>query len=301
VSGQRRTAPTGRTGSRRGPAGAERVPAVVAGRRPSLEAVRAGLALEVLVVEEARSTTGLRELVEAAAAAAVPVRRVTRDALGSLVSETAHQGVVARVRMPPELSESDLASRRWAEDAVVVVLDGVTDPRNVGAVARTAEAAGAAALVVRRHRSGGRSISALKASAGALLHLPVASVPNITRALDRLKAEAFWVVGLDARGTRAVEQASPPDGRVALVLGSEGEGLSRLVRESCDELLRISMRGRVASLNVSVAAGVGLFAYAVRGKEAGGGDRSRSEVTASRGSRHSSPQTTLAKSRRRHA
>jgi 23S rRNA (guanosine2251-2'-O)-methyltransferase len=274
---------------------------VVAGRRPALEAVRAGLALEVLVVEEARSTTALRELVEAAAVAGVPVRRVTRDRLESLVPDTAHQGVVARVRMPPELSESDLGSRPWSDDAVVVVLDGVTDPRNVGAVARTAEAAGAAALVVRHHRGGSRSVSALKASAGALLHLPVASVPNITRALDRLKGAGFWVVGLDARGTRAVERASPPDGRVALVLGSEGEGLSRLVRESCDELLRIPMRGRVASLNVSVAAGVSLFAYAIRRKEAGGKAESRSEVTASRGSPHSSPRTTLAKSRRGHA
>jgi 23S rRNA (guanosine2251-2'-O)-methyltransferase len=301
VSRQRGTGRAGRTGSRRGPPGAERDAAVVAGRRPALEAVRAGLALEVLLVEEARSTTALRELVEAAAVSGVPVRRVTRERLESLVSDTAHQGVVARVRMPPELSESDLGSRRWSEDAVVVVLDGVTDPRNIGAVARTAEAAAAAALVVRHHRGGGRSISALKASAGALLHLPVASVPNITRALDRLKEAGFWAVGLDARGTLAVEQASPPDGRVALVLGSEGEGLSRLVRESCDELLRIPMRGRVASLNVSVAAGVGLFAYALRGKEAGREDESRSEVTASRGSRHSSPQTTLAKSRRRHA
>jgi 23S rRNA (guanosine2251-2'-O)-methyltransferase len=248
------------------------VPVVVAGRRPSLEAVRAGTALEVLVAEEARPTPALRELVEAAGVAGVPVRRVATDALESLAPDTVHQGVVARVRMPPELSEADLVSRRWAEDAVVVILDGVTDPQNVGAVARTAEAAGGAALVIRRHRGGGRTISALKASAGALIHLPVASVPNITRAMDRLKEAGFWVVGLDAAAARTLDQASPPEGRVALVLGSEGEGLSRLVRESCDELLRIPMRGRVGSLNVSVAAGVGLFAYATRRKGPEGRD-----------------------------
>jgi 23S rRNA (guanosine2251-2'-O)-methyltransferase len=248
------------------------VPVVIAGRRPSLEAVRAGTALEVLVAEEARSTPALRELVEAAGVAGVPVRRVATDALESLAPDMVHQGALARVRMPPELSEGDLVSRRWAEDALVVILDGVTDPQNVGAVARTAEAAGGAALVVRRHRGGGKTISALKASAGALLHLPVASVPNITRAVDRLKEAGFWVVGLDAAATRTVDEASAPEGRVALVLGSEGEGLSRLVRESCDELLRIPMRGRVGSLNVSVAAGIALFAYAARGKGTGGGN-----------------------------
>jgi 23S rRNA (guanosine2251-2'-O)-methyltransferase len=223
--------------------------------------------VEVLVAEDARSTPPLRELAEAAGIAGVPVRRVPVDKVESLAPNAVHQGVAARVRLPPELFVSDLASRRWAHDAVVVVLDGVTDPRNVGAVARTAEVSGAAALVVRRHRGGGRSVSALKASAGALLHLPLASVPNLRQALEILKDAGFWVVGLDAEGTVDLGRASPPVGKVALVLGAEDEGLSRLVRESCDELLRIPMRGKVRSLNVSVAAGVALFAYTGRGKE----------------------------------
>lgn len=229
--------------------------------------------MEVLVAEDARSTPPLRELAEAAGVAGVPVRRVPVGEVESLARGAVHQGVATRVRLPPELSVSDLAARRWADDAVVVVLDGVTDSRNVGAVARTAEAWGAAALVVRRHRGGGRSVSALKASAGALLHLPLASVPNLRQALEILKDSGFWVVGLDAEAAEDLRRASPPEGKVALVLGAEDEGLSRLVRESCDELLRIPMRGKVGSLNVSVAAGVALFAYAGRGKEAPRSDK----------------------------
>ena len=226
------------------------------------------MALEVLVAAEARSTVGLRELAEAAGRAGVPVRTATGDTIDALADGARHQGVVARVRGPAELSEADLRRRSWGRDAVVVVLDGVTDPGNLGAVARTAEAAGAEALIVRRRRGAGASAAAIRASAGALVHLPVASVPNLARVLAALKDAGFWVVGLEERAPTPVADAVPSEGRIALVLGSEGEGLSRLVRSSCDELLRIPMRGRVRSLNVSVAAGVGLFAYAVRGKEA---------------------------------
>jgi 23S rRNA (guanosine2251-2'-O)-methyltransferase len=246
----------------------------VAGRRPVLEVVRAGAAREVLVAEEARSTPGLREAIEAAGAREVPVRRVPVDVLEARAEDVDHQGVMARVLPPPELTESDLFARRWPEDALVVVLDGVTDPRNLGAIARTAEAAGSSALVVRRRRGAGLTAAAMKASAGALVHLPVAAVANVARTVARLRDSGFWVVGLDERGSATVLGSKRPSGRLAVVLGDEGRGLSRLVREGCDELIRIPMRGRVASLNVSVAAGVALFAYARPGKdtgEAGGG------------------------------
>jgi 23S rRNA (guanosine2251-2'-O)-methyltransferase len=236
---------------------------VVPGRRPALEAVRAGAAREVLVSDEARSTAGLREVVEAAGVAGVPVRRVPSDAIDDLVGDDGHQGVLARVRPPVELSEGQLAAMRWDADALVVVLDGVTDPGNLGAVARTAEAAGAAALVVRRRRGAGVTAVSLRASAGALLHLPLAVVPNVPRILQRLQEHGFWVAGLDERGPSSVGESRPPPGRVAVVLGGEGAGLSRLARDRCDEVLRIPMRGRVPSLNVSVAAGVALFGYAL--------------------------------------
>lgn len=243
---------------------------MVPGRRPALEAVRAGAAREVLVSEEARSTAGLREVVEAAGVAGVPVRHVPPDAIDDIAGTDGHQGVVARVRPPIELTEGQLFAMRWEADALVVVLDGVTDPGNLGAVARTAEAAGASALVIRRPRGAGVTATALKSSAGALLHLPLAVVPNVPRVLQRLQEQGFWVAGLDERGPSSVAESRPPPGRVAVVLGGEGAGLSRLARDRCDELLRIPLRGRVASLNVSVAAGVALFGYARR-VEAGDG------------------------------
>ncbi len=241
---------------------------LVAGRRPVLEAVRAGIAEAVVVSRSARATEGLREVLGAAEAEGVPVTRVAPEEVEDLAPGTRHQGVVARIRRPPELDEAGLARLAWPEEALVLVLDGVTDPQNVGAAARAAEAAGAGALVVRRRRGAGVTPSALKASAGALLHLRVARVANVARALRRLKEAGFWVVGLDAEAERTIHDAEPPPGRLALVVGSEGEGLSRLVREACDDLLAIPLRGRVASLNVATAAAVGLFVFAARGRGA---------------------------------
>jgi 23S rRNA (guanosine2251-2'-O)-methyltransferase len=237
---------------------------VVVGRRPVLEAVRSGAAREVLVARGSRATPGLRELLRAAERAGVPVADVPEGRVADLAGETRHQGVAARLRGPRELAEGDLSHLEWPEDAVVLVLDGVTDPHNLGACARTAEAAGAAALVIRRRRGAALTTVALKSSAGALAHLPVARVPNLPRALVLLKDRGFWVVGLEGRAGRSVEESARPPGRLALVLGSEGSGLSRLVAQRCDELLAIPMRGRVESLNVSVAAGVALFGYALR-------------------------------------
>ena len=252
---------------RGGPASARRTQAVVVGRRPVLEAVRSGAARELLVASGSRSTSGLREVVEAAGASGVAIREVSRERVESLTEQGPHQGVAAVVVPPKPLSESELRRRDWGRSALIAVLDGVTDPQNVGAVARTAEAAGGEAILVRRRRGAGWSQSAMRASAGALLHLPVAEVGNVPRALAALKERDFWVVGLDAGGSRALEEADRPPGRMALVLGSEGKGLSRLTREACDELVRIPLRGRVASLNVSVAAGIALFAYAGQGQE----------------------------------
>jgi 23S rRNA (guanosine2251-2'-O)-methyltransferase len=238
--------------------------------------VRSGRAIEVLVAEGARSTPALREVVEAAGASSVQVTTVPIERIEAIADDALHQGVAARVRIAPRLSETDIAARDWALDSIVVVIDGVTDPHNLGALARTAEAAGAEALLTRRHRAAPVGKVAVKASAGALIHLPIAEVANLPRAIGLLKDAGFWVVGLDASGTTSVYD-DPPDGRLALVLGAEGEGLSRLVRESCDDLLAIPLHGRVESLNVSVAAGVALFSYALRGKKRGEKKRTKQE------------------------
>ncbi len=233
--------------------------AVVGGRRPALEAVRAGRALEVLVAEGTRETPALRDLREACREASIPLRERPRAELDRLAPD--HHGVVVRLRTALELGERELATWPFGNDDVVVVLDGIVDPHNLGAAARSAEAAGAAMLVTRVRRAAAPSTAAIRASAGALLHLPHARVANIPRALARLQAAGFFVVGLDERsGTSAYDEPCP-SGRVAIVVGSEGQGLSRLTRRTCDAIVSLPMRGRVGSLNASASLAAVLFAY----------------------------------------
>jgi 23S rRNA (guanosine2251-2'-O)-methyltransferase len=236
---------------------------LVTGRRAVVEALRAGQVREVLVAAGARDTQGLRAVREAARAAKVPVRATDRRELDRLAAD--HRGVVARtvggraVRSP--MGERDLATFPFGPDALVVVLDGIMDPQNLGAAARTAEAAGAAALVTRSRRAAGVTPAAVRASAGALEHLPHAVVANIPRAIVRLKEVDFSVVGLDEGASRTVFDERCPDGRVAVVIGSEGEGMSRLVRERCDLLVALPVKGRVRSLNASSALAAALYGF----------------------------------------
>ena len=232
---------------------------VVAGRRAVLEAVRAGTAQDVLVGRRARSTPGLRDVLDACREAGLRVREVDRAELDQIASD--HRGVVAMIGAPQAIGERELATWPFAEDDLVVVLDGITDPQNLGAAARSAEAAGARMLVTRIRRAADVTPAAIRASAGALLHLPHARVANIARALERLKDAGFTVVGLDERAERTVFEEEPPEGRVAVVLGSEGEGLGRLTREACDLLVRLPMRGRVGSLNASASLAAALYAF----------------------------------------
>ncbi len=226
-----------------------------------LEAVRAGMARELLVSEGSKATPGLKELLAAAREGGVPVREVPRHELDALVED--HHGVVAVVgeRRGREIGERELASWAFGDDAVVVVLDGIADPQNLGAAARSAEAAGAEMLVSRLRRAAPVTPAAIRASAGALLHIPHARVANIPRALERLKAAGFTVVGLDERAPASVYDEPCPGGRVALVLGSEGIGLSRLSREACDALVSLPMRGAVGSLNAAASLAAVLYAY----------------------------------------
>jgi 23S rRNA (guanosine2251-2'-O)-methyltransferase len=232
---------------------------VVGGRRAALEAIRAGRATTVLLARGARATPGLRELLDAAAARGVSVTEVERSELDALDPD--HHGVAARVHLAETLDERELSEWSFTEEAVVVVLDGITDPQNLGAAARSAEAAGAAMLVTRTRRAADVTPAALRASAGALFHLPHARVANLTRALERLKDAGFTVVGLDEAADPAVFRQPCPEGRVAVVLGAEGEGISRLVRERCVVLMSLPVRGRVSSLNASAALAAALYAY----------------------------------------
>jgi 23S rRNA (guanosine2251-2'-O)-methyltransferase len=236
---------------------------LVTGRRAVVEALRAGKVREVLVAVGARDTQGLRAVREAARTAKVPIRPTERRELDRLAED--HRGVVARtvggrVGSRP-LGERDLATLPFEPDALVVVLDGIMDPQNLGAAVRTAEAAGAAALVTRTRRAAGITPAVMRASAGALEHLPHAIVANIARALARLQDAEFSIVGLDDGAPRSIFDEPCPEGRVAVVVGSEGAGMSRLVRERCDLVLSLPVKGRVDSLNASAALAAALYGF----------------------------------------
>jgi 23S rRNA (guanosine2251-2'-O)-methyltransferase len=202
----------------------------------------------------------LDEIVARAEEAGVPVRWVGRDRLEAEAVTEAAQGVLAVADPVPEASIEDLVARIPGRPApFLVVLDGVTDPHNVGAVMRSALCAGATGLVVGRHRAAGLSATAVKAAAGAVEWLPVAPVAGIPAALVELRDAGIWTVGLDAEGDRplwGLEVATEP---VALVLGAEGAGLSRLVRQRCEVVASIPMSGPLASLNVSAAGALACF------------------------------------------
>lgn len=236
--------------------------AVVAGKRAVLEAVRSGEASEVLIARDARQSPALRDVLEAAREGDVRTREVDRSELDRLAAD--HRGVVARIEAASAnatLTERDLSTHAWTEDAVVVILDGVEDPQNLGAAARSVEGSGGAMLITRTHRAASVTPSAIRASAGALMHLPHARVANLSRAIERLQDVGFTVVGLDEGAEHSIYDASCPDGRVALVLGGEGAGLSRLVRDHCDLLVSLPMRGKVASLNAAASLAAVLYAY----------------------------------------
>ncbi len=206
-----------------------------------------------------RDDARIRGLRERAEAAGVRVQSVGHEALAKLVGEVAHQGAVAAVRPLKPWDEHDLSSLSIeGQDLLLLVLDGVTDPHNLGACLRTADAAGAQAVIIPKDRSAVVDGVVRKVAAGAAEFVPVATVTNLARTLDMLKERGIWVVGTDGEAEKSV-YAADLNRPLALVLGAEGGGMRRLTRERCDFLVRIPMAGQVESLNVSVAAGVVLF------------------------------------------
>jgi 23S rRNA (guanosine2251-2'-O)-methyltransferase len=228
------------------------VPHAIPGRRPVAEALRAGRPLTEVVVDRRRAAK-LDALLAQAGAAGVAVRTVPAAELDDLAGGVAHQGVAAMAAGAPSPGVADLTGD------LVVVLDGITDPHNLGAIARAAEVAGACGLVLPRRRSAHRSPAAEKTSAGALSWLPVVVVPNVATGLGQLADAGFWSVGLDGAADATIWDSDLMDGRVAVVVGAEGSGLSRLVAERVDQRVAIPMRGHVGSLNASTAAAVALF------------------------------------------
>jgi 23S rRNA (guanosine2251-2'-O)-methyltransferase len=228
---------------------------LIYGINPVLEALRAGRVKELRVVAKAGGRVA--DLIAAAARAGVPVRRVGAADLERAARGGVHQGVLAQLEDAVQYDIADLVDAS-AQAALIVVLDGVEDPHNVGAILRTADAAGASGVVRQSRHAAPLGGAAAKASAGAVSHVRVADVVNIARALEELKERGVWTVGLAGDATKRYDEIdlTLP---TAVVVGAEGAGLRRLVRERCDWLASIPMRGHVESLNVSVATGIVLF------------------------------------------
>src|SRR5688572_12291059 len=230
---------------------------LICGINPVLEALQAGTRqFDRLLVVKGLRNRRVSDAITRASELGVPLRFETREALDRMASGVPHQGIIAVVSPKPVLGVHELLAGA-RDPALVVVLDGVEDPRNLGAILRTVEAAGADGVLLPERHSAGLSETVGRASAGALEHVKVARIGNVSQAIETLKQKGVWVIGLDSGGERwdKIDFKRP----VALVLGGEGRGLRRLVRERCDQIAALPLFGHVTSLNVSVAAGAVLY------------------------------------------
>jgi 23S rRNA (guanosine2251-2'-O)-methyltransferase len=221
------------------------------------EALAAGRALDRIVIARGRRGDRVEAVVQLARSKSVPVRFEDRMQLDRLSGTREHQGIAALAAAKPALELEDLLAAKTPQ-GLLVLLDGIEDPHNLGAIVRTALAAGANGVVIPERRAAGLTDTVERASAGALAHLPVARVKNLVRAMEEMKEAGYWLIGLDERAEKKYTDGDF-SGQVGIVLGGEGEGLHELTRKRCDFLISIPTTGPVRSLNVSVAAGVVLF------------------------------------------
>ncbi|GAA4835856.1 23S rRNA (guanosine(2251)-2'-O)-methyltransferase RlmB [Luteimicrobium xylanilyticum] len=255
---------SGRGGSSRGP-GRGAATEVVAGRNAVLEALRAGVPVTTLyVASRLEADDRTREILQIVSGRGYNLLEVTKPELDRLTDGAVHQGVA--VQVPPyeyaDLDDLLDAAERSGAAPLLVALDGVTDPRNLGAVMRSAGAFGGHGVVVPERRAAGVTASAWKTSAGAAARVPVARVTNLARALGELKQAGCFVVGLDGDGPTPIGDVAFATDPLVVVVGSEGKGLSRLVREACDVVASIPITSDVESLNASVAGGIALYEVA---------------------------------------
>jgi 23S rRNA (guanosine2251-2'-O)-methyltransferase len=223
------------------------------------EALKArGRNFEFISIAKERHDLRLQRIIEECRRIGLPVRFVSRAELDRMAGNVAHQGVIAVTSAKQYSDLDDVIASKRGDYSLVLVLDGVEDPHNLGAIIRTADAAGVDGLIIPERRAAGVSGTVTKVSAGATAHVPIAKVTNIARTLQNLKTQNLWIVGLDERAP-ATYDTLDFNMNCALVLGAEGKGVHDLVKKHCDFLVSIPMLGKVSSLNVSVAAGVVLF------------------------------------------
>ena len=230
---------------------------IIRGRNPVIEALNSDTQIDTIYINgEGGSLAKIRSM---AKAKGIVVKEAARKKLDQLTDSQSHQGVAAVIACAEYASLEDIleVSKKKGTDPFIIVCDGIEDPHNLGAIIRTAETAGADGVVIPKRRSASLNATVHKTSAGAASYLPVARVSNLAAALDKLKQEGVWVYGTDIDGTNYTE--TNMKGSMALVIGSEGTGMSRLIKEKCDFLLKLPMLGRITSLNASVAAGIFMY------------------------------------------
>jgi 23S rRNA (guanosine2251-2'-O)-methyltransferase len=239
----------------------------IEGRNPVLEALRAGHELVKIFIQKGDSGGPLQDIQAQAAKKHIPVQVVEVQALNRMAATRNHQGVIAIAAAWEYASLESILARAAErnEPPFLLLLDGVEDPQNLGSIIRTADAAGIHGVIIPERRAAGLTTAVDRASAGALEYVPVARVTNLTKTMEELKKQGIWFYGAEADAPVPLEKADLK-GPLGLVLGSEGSGISRLVAEHCDQLVRLPMYGKINSLNVSVAAGI--FMYEARRRRA---------------------------------
>ena len=233
---------------------------IIEGRNAVIEALRAGASIDKIFIQKCDTDKTLGHIASTARAAGVVVVDADKRKLDFMSRTHAHQGVIALASVREYVSVEDILNiaREKGENPLIVVCDEISDPHNLGAIIRTAECAGAHGVIIPKRRSAGLTSIVGKTSAGAVSYVPVARVPNIPALLEQLQKEGVWVFGTAAEGTTTLYSADLK-GPAAIVIGSEGEGMTRLVREKCDFLVSIPMKGKISSLNASAAAAILLY------------------------------------------
>ena len=231
----------------------------IEGRNEVLEALRAGRTIDKLYVQENINDGPIRTILSKAKEAGCVVSFISKEKMNEMSETHRHQGVIACAAAFPYVEIDDMLA--WAEEKgekpFLVILDGIEDPHNLGAIIRTAEVAGAHGVIIPKRRSSGLTATVMKASAGALNYMPVAKVTNLSRTIEELKEKGLWFVcaDMDGESMYQIDMTGP----ICLIVGSEGEGVSRLVKENCDYVAKVPMKGEIESLNASVAAGVLMY------------------------------------------
>ncbi len=234
---------------------------IIAGRNPVMEAVKSQRAIETIMVSKGELSGSIKVIIALARENNIPIKEVDSRKLDAMCGGASHQGIVAVAAAKAYSTVEDMfkLAEEKGEPPFLIILDGIEDPHNLGAIIRTAECAGAHGIIIPMRRAVGLTYTVGKASAGAYEYMPVARVTNLAYLIDDLKEKGLWIYGADMNGENYCSVNLK--GAAALVIGSEGRGLSRLVREKCDAVLSLPMCGKITSLNASVAAGVLMYEF----------------------------------------